>query len=80
MVCPKCDEGNIIKIKFKQSGKIAFLCDFCKTLWLEGERIDLATGHTLETYSQKEDMGYTIEELRKEDFEHQPLQQTNNNE
>ncbi len=78
MVCPKCGEGNIIKIKFKKSGKIAFLCDFCDELWFEGEHIKENTGHTLKSFTEEEDIGYTIEELREEDFEHQPLPPTNN--
>ena len=80
MVCPKCEEGNITKIKFKKSGKIAFLCEVCNALWFEEEHIDLTTGHTLTSYSQSEDIGYTVEELREEDFEHQPLPSAKNNE
>lgn len=78
MTCPKCEEGNIIRIKFKDSGRIAFLCDVCEALWFKKGQIDLGTKHTLKSYSQEEDLGYSIEELREEDIEHQPLPPSEN--
>ena len=73
MVCPKCEEGEIKKIKFKETGMIGFLCDYCDALWLEGERIAVTSNRTLRSYTRDEDLEYSIEELDEKDQEHQPL-------
>ena len=72
MKCPKCEEGTIVTIKFKKTGKSAFLCDFCQTVWFEGEDIALSTGHQLKTYTNSEDREYTLEEAEEKNQEHQP--------
>lgn len=77
MICPKCNEGTITKIKFKKTGRLAYLCDVCGTLWFEGESIKFNTGHTLEAYSQVEGREYTIEELEEKDQNHQPARYKN---
>ena len=33
MRCPKCDEGALIKIKFKHNGQTAHLCSYCEGLY-----------------------------------------------
>ncbi len=78
MICPKCDEGTIIKIKFKKTGRQAHLCDLCGGLWFEEENIKFNTGHTLESYSRKEDTEYAIDELQEKDQDHQPVRYGNN--
>lgn len=72
MVCPKCNEGTITKIKFKRNGKQAHLCNLCEALWLEGENINSNSSHTLKSYSQSEDIEYAIDELEEKDQDHQP--------
>lgn len=73
MICPRCDEGALVKIKFKHDGKVAFLCDFCEAFWFEDEHIKSSTGHVLESYGQGgEDFEYPIEELPEKDQDHQP--------
>lgn len=39
MICPKCEQGNIIEVIFK-TGKRAFSCDFCESFWFKGELIN----------------------------------------
>lgn len=77
MICPKCDEGTIVKIRFKKNGRPAYLCDVCGTLWFEGENIKFNTGHTLDSYSQTQDIEYEIEELQEKDQDHQPARNKN---
>lgn len=76
MTCPKCEEGTIVSITFKRTGRYAYLCDSCEALWLEGEDINVSTGHTLESYSQGQGSEYTIEELQEQDQDHQPVAYT----
>lgn len=73
MNCPKCQEGTIDKIIFKNSNKGAYVCDLCEALWLEGEDIGIAPSHTLNSFSQDEDLGYAIGEAFEKDQDHQPI-------
>jgi len=74
MVCPKCNEGVIVKIKFKKTGRIAYLCDFCESMWFEGETMDLTTGHSFEAYKETEGSEYSVTELSEKSQEYQPAQ------
>ena len=60
MFCPKCELGEINKIQFKSSEKIAYLCDMCETLWLENESITSMSGHTLSSFANSLDREYVI--------------------
>lgn len=71
MNCPRCEEGVLVKIKFKKSGKNASVCDFCEALWFENEMIDKTTGHTLEVYTKENEHGF--EEFNKQDQDHRPV-------
>jgi len=70
MECPRCELGEIIRIRLKRDGSRAYLCDACESLWFEGEPIDFQTGHFLASYSRREDREYTVEEMDEEDQEH----------
>lgn len=72
MKCPKCDEGTIVRIRFRENGNLAFLCDFCDSLWLDGEDINFNTGHTLHAYTHGDQMEYIVEDIEEKDQEHQP--------
>lgn len=72
MNCPKCQEGTIDKIIFKKNGEGAYVCDLCESLWLEGEDIGTIS-HTLNSFSQSEDLGYSIDGTREKDQDHQPV-------
>lgn len=77
MVCPKCNEGTLTKIKFKKNCRPAHLCNLCEALWLEGENVKFNTGHTLKLYSQTDDAEYSIDELEEKDQDHQPARNKN---
>ncbi|MDO8583039.1 MAG: hypothetical protein Q7R51_00730 [bacterium] len=72
MNCPKCEKGTIDRIIFKKSNKGANVCDYCESLWFEDEDIGIASGHALSSFSEDEDLGYTIEEINEKDQDHQP--------
>ena len=61
------------RIIFKKNNKPAHVCDFCDSLWLEGEDIGSVSSHTLSSFSQSEDLGYTIDEVYEKDQDHQPI-------
>lgn len=70
MKCVRCEEGTLVKIRFKQSGKNAYLCDFCESLWLEGTDISLGTGFMLNSYQRGVEQEYTLDEAEDKDQEH----------
>lgn len=70
MRCPKCDAGTIDRIKFKRTGRVAFLCDFCDTLWFDGENIDFSTGRDFELFLGSQDHEYTLDDLSEKNQEH----------
>lgn len=72
MICPKCQEGRINKITFKKDNRIAYVCDYCESLWLEGEKIGPSSSHTLTSFSER-DLDFSYEEATKKDQDHQPL-------
>jgi bifunctional N-acetylglucosamine-1-phosphate-uridyltransferase/glucosamine-1-phosphate-acetyltransferase GlmU-like protein len=78
MVCPKCEEGKVKKIILKQGQKEAYLCDICEALWFEGENIKNHTAHTLRSYSQGENIEYSVEEAEEKDQEHRSAKYPNN--
>ncbi len=70
MKCPKCEEGTIISIVMKMTGKEASLCDFCETLWEKGERISSESGSLLSVAKEGGVRDYTIEESEDKDQDH----------
>ncbi|MBP7832211.1 MAG: hypothetical protein KA035_00350 [Candidatus Levybacteria bacterium] len=62
MTCPKCNEEAIIPIRFKMTGKKAYLCENCETVWFEGEEIKVETGRLLEANADMPHT-YTFERL-----------------
>ena len=73
MKCIKCEEGELKKIKFNKTGRIAHACDYCGTFWMDGELIKYNTGHALNPYSPGDDYEYAVSELNKTDEDHQAI-------
>jgi uncharacterized Zn finger protein len=73
MYCPKCGEGQLIRIILKMTGEDATLCDYCDTLWLKGEMISEATGHDYYVQGHKE---YLIDPSEEKDHDHKDAKYT----
>lgn len=73
MICPICQEGTLLTIEFKHSGKRALTCDFCETLWFEGDIIDGHSRQTLQSYSRRQGDESKYTELEDPDDERKPL-------
>ena len=39
MICPRCNQGSILKVLIKELQVETFLCDECDTMWFK--RIDI---------------------------------------
>lgn len=70
MHCPKCELGTIIPILLKKDTKHALLCDNCSTVWLEGEVVDVSTGHALSSFTDSDEWEYAVDEFEDQDQEH----------
>lgn len=68
MTCPKCEDGTIKKLSFKNIPKTAYICDSCNSMWFENEKIDFNTGQLFSSISGDEDLEYSINELSEKDF------------
>lgn len=70
MKCPRCEEGTLVKVRFKETGKRAHLCNFCESLWFEGKDIALGTAFTLSSYQRGVEREYSFDELSEKDKDH----------
>ena len=59
MICPKCEEGNVEKVKIKMTGEVFSICDFCHSMWTEKEDIRFNTGHLLDYFINRKDHEYS---------------------
>ena len=59
MICPKCEEGSVEKVKIKMNGEVLSICDFCHSIWTEEESIQFNTGHLLDFFINKKDQGFS---------------------
>lgn len=73
MNCPKCEDGTIDRVVFKKNGEIAYVCDLCEAMWFREEDVGIASGHTLSSFSEDQDLGYTIDKSFEKDQEHEPI-------
>lgn len=62
MKCPKCEEGKLTKIKFKELDKIAYICEFCGDIWYEKEAINQFGGHTFDSQLNKDKEEYSFDD------------------
>ena len=74
MICPKCGNGKIVSVVLKIDRKKAKLCDFCETLWFEGEVVKENTGRYLQGIKNGTGIEYILDELEEnEDDENQEV-------
>lgn len=69
MKCPKCELGEIKKILIKKENRAGFICEYCGSLWLEGEEINVTSGHSAQTLKDDNQLEYTFSENENEDPE-----------
>lgn len=71
MQCPKCNEGNLKKIRFITSGKNAYLCDCCNSFWFSGEEIKATSGHVMDENAKDKTVPEGFVYLNEQDQEYQ---------
>ncbi len=33
MWCPRCDQGNVVKVRINKTGEVVHICEECEALW-----------------------------------------------
>lgn len=62
MMCPVCDKGVVIKIRFRRTRELAAVCDMCDSLWFEPEYIHSETAHTFHSFTRDEEFEYVSDD------------------
>jgi len=52
-VCPVCDQGRILKVRFKKNNDILFICDECESVWFSDSEIRYATFNYFHIYMER---------------------------
>lgn len=59
MICPKCTENSLRKIKLKDLGRTFLACDFCASIWDEDRvGLPLTKIHGYFTKEGREEYGF----------------------
>ena len=73
MICPKCEEGKLKKMTFKHTLRQGLFCDFCGSMWFDGEDISELTGHAMRSYSHEDYEEYPIDVDEDKNRETEPV-------
>lgn len=76
MICPRCQEGEIKAIRFRVTGKNAFLCEACEALWFNEKNISTIKPSTIRLHSQEQDYEFSFsidEEKEQQDVRSLPI-------
>ena len=52
MICPYCEQGNILVARIKKNDKRIFVCDECDTVWTR--EVNLQTGIGFDAFMENE--------------------------
>jgi len=52
MICPRCEQDEIVEAKIKATGSSIFICPECDAMWLSSNRIDSANFLDYGTYME----------------------------
>lgn len=53
MICPKCAKASLVEIVVKATGKNAYMCDHCDTVWFVGELLTTHSGTPFEQVTRR---------------------------
>ena len=49
-LCPRCNQGWVLKVRHKKTGEIVWVCEECEALWNEAQPISIAEFTDFQTY------------------------------
>lgn len=53
MVCPRCEQGEVLCVILKHSGAYAYICDECDALWVNDAEVAKYTWVDFATYMKR---------------------------
>ena len=65
MLCPRCEQGDVVEAKIKKTGQIIYLCQECEATWFAREKIGIEAFVDFGTYMEEHAMQPLWEELER---------------
>lgn len=53
MLCPRCEQGNVVAARIKATGERIFVCQECEATWLSREEISSKRSLDFGTYMEE---------------------------
>jgi hypothetical protein len=63
MLCPRCEQGDIVKAKVKKTGKDVYVCTECEATWFSKKDVGLAPFVDFGTYMEENGLSPMWDEL-----------------
>ncbi len=52
MLCPRCEQGDIVKVRVKANGVCLFVCQECEASWFSSEKVGVEAFVDYVTYME----------------------------
>lgn len=62
-LCPRCNQGYVLKAVVKKTGKHLYICDECDAVWFCKESIEYATFNYFNVYMERQGLEDNWDEL-----------------
>jgi len=64
MLCPRCEQGDVIEARIKKTCQLIYVCQECEATWFEKEKIGIEQFVDFGTYMEEHAMRPVWEELQ----------------
>ncbi|PSM14353.1 hypothetical protein CV100_07390 [Stenotrophomonas maltophilia] len=63
MICPRCEQGEVLKAHVKGGGTHIFVCDECDAVWFSLASIGVSSFRDLEEYLEEKSVAPSWESI-----------------
>jgi transcription elongation factor Elf1 len=56
MLCPRCEQGEVVEARIKKTAQIIYVCQECEATWFEKEKIGIEKFVDFGTYMEEHKM------------------------
>jgi len=63
--CPRCDQGIVVPVRVRKTGRVIYLCDECEAVWFCSDSIEYATFNYFNLYMERLGLPDSWSELKK---------------
>lgn len=64
MLCPRCEQGDVIEARIKKTGQLIYVCQECEATWFEKKKISNEKFVDFGTYMEAHGMRPLWEDLQ----------------